>query len=323
MRARSKLSRVGLAGGAILLTTLGWYRVGAVESDSNPYQVIMERNVFRLIPPPCPSAPAPASEPADLPVVAFCGTMATGDQVRALLVVATTESTGNETKSIKGAKTTSYLNLAAGQMDGLIQLARIYPDRQTIDVIISGMRKTLTMKDDGIAKIALGGPASPRRIVAQPSPRTHGADTPSQRLKEMRGADGSAGGSPSPLIAAASANRGGNPSESSAPAESYGNAIVTGNDGGYRTTLDAGGNPSQANGVQGNPALQANASFGVLVSGATSPDNSSITPNQDPSSSQAPVASKHHWPRTIPWLIDVTAQPDNQDDTSDGSGPGP
>jgi hypothetical protein len=300
MRTHSILRRIHVAGGAILMATLGSSRLAAFDADPNPYGVIVERNVFRLNPPPPLPSTEPATETPDLPVVAFCGTMAIGDQVRALLVVATSEANKNNRSASKETKAISYLNLATGETDGPVQLVRIHQDRQAVDIIVAGTARTLTMKDDGIAKIALPAPAPSKATMLHPNASAPILTSVAHNLRGEQGITASAGGDPLTTAGEASANVGANQSRPIGVVASSGNTIVTGNNG---------GDQSQAIALPGNSALQANASSGVIVSGAIPlQDSSSTSPNEEPSSTEDP-AVKYHWQRTIPWLIDVTAPP--------------
>jgi hypothetical protein len=300
MRAHSILRRIHVAGGAILMATLGSSRLAAVDADPNPYGVIVERNVFQLKPPPLPST-APATETADLPVVAFCGTMAIGDQVRALMVVATSEANKNNRSASKETKAMSYLNLAPGETGGPVRLVRIHQDRQAVDILVAGTERTLTMKDDGTAKMALAAPVpSSKTTTVHPNAGARILTSVAHNLRGEQGIDASAGGNPVTIASEAGANDGANQGRPMGVVASSGNTIVTGNNG---------GDQSQPNGLPGNSALQANASSGVIVSGAIPLlDGGSTSPSEEPPSPEDP-AVKYHWQRTIPWLIDVTAPP--------------
>jgi hypothetical protein len=166
MRARSNIRRVNPALGAFFLAFLGACRVLAVDADPNPYSVIIEKNAFRLTPLP-PPAP-PTAETLGLPTVFFSGTETIGGQVRALLAVMPADSKKNDPGAPERKETTSYLVLSEGQSEGSLQLVKIHPDQEAIDIIISGTSMTLTMKNNGFAKTASNAPPAPApKLVGQ------------------------------------------------------------------------------------------------------------------------------------------------------------
>ena len=130
------------AGGSFLLLLAGgaWAHQDATDA-SNPYSIIAERNVFHLNPPP-PPAPPPDTTKADLPVIKITGIVRIGDQTRALFV--------SEPKDKKDNPT--YFNLAEGERQGILEVVKIDPVGQKVEVINSGARATLTIKDDSLAK---------------------------------------------------------------------------------------------------------------------------------------------------------------------------
>jgi hypothetical protein len=168
MRARSNIRRVNPALGAFFLAFLGACRVLAVDADPNPYSVIIEKNAFRLTPLP-PPAP-PTADTLGLPTVFFSGTETIGGQVRAFLAVMPADSKKNDPGAPERKETTSYLVLSEGQSEGSLQLVKIHPDQEAIDIIISGTSMTLTMRNNGFARIAsnsLPAPA-PNRVGQRP-----------------------------------------------------------------------------------------------------------------------------------------------------------
>ncbi len=112
-----------------------------VPDAANPYSIIAERNVFHLNPPP-PPAPPPEPTKADLPIIKITGIVRIGNQVRALFV--------EESKDKK--ETPTYYNLAAGERQGILEVVKIDPEGQKVDVINSGKAATLTVKEDSLAK---------------------------------------------------------------------------------------------------------------------------------------------------------------------------
>ncbi|HWD17994.1 MAG TPA: hypothetical protein VHB20_01845 [Verrucomicrobiae bacterium] len=142
----------------------------AEEPDANPYAVISERNVFHLNPPP-PPAPPPEAPKADLPVIKITGIVKIANRIRALFV----------SQPKNGKETPTYFNLGEGERDGILQVVKIYPDDQKVDVINSGTPATLTVKEDSLAKnegpapaAAPGAPGTPGGPGAPGGPRAPG-----------------------------------------------------------------------------------------------------------------------------------------------------
>ena len=132
--------------------------------SANPYTVIIDKNVFRLNPPP-PPPEAPATTPADLPQYKLTGIVKIGDQTRVLFALAP--------KDAKELPT--YLNLAAGERQGQLELVSIDRDKEEVAVINSGMAMTLSVKSNSYAVSGGSVPAAPaapggRRLPGFPAP---------------------------------------------------------------------------------------------------------------------------------------------------------
>jgi hypothetical protein len=111
------------------------------DDTSNPYAVIVERNIFHLNPPPPP--PEPDKPKIDLPVVKITGFVDIGNQSKALFV--------SEPKDKKAE--TAYYSLSEGEesSDGKLKLVKIHDAKDAVDVLNVGMPVTLTVKDDSLA----------------------------------------------------------------------------------------------------------------------------------------------------------------------------
>src|SRR5581483_2407294 len=144
-----KTALVALLGCCLFLSGARWARADDVNDAANPYSIIPERNVFHLNPPP-PPPPPPETTKADLPIIKITGIVRIGDQLRALFV--------QESKDKKDT-TPTYYNLAAGERQGILEVVKIDPVGQKVDVINSGKSTTLTVKDDSLAK-SEGSPAA-------------------------------------------------------------------------------------------------------------------------------------------------------------------
>ena len=108
-------------------------------NNSNPYAVIMDRNVFRLNPPPAPVVTN--QKPVDLPKVYLNGIIKIGDEVRVLFSIP-----AKDTKS-----QTTYFKLAPGEKDGVLELVNIHPDQQEVDVLVNDTAMTLSMLSNSLA----------------------------------------------------------------------------------------------------------------------------------------------------------------------------
>jgi hypothetical protein len=127
---------------------------------SNPYAVIIDRNVFRLNPPPPPESAN--KKPVELPKVYLNGIIRVGDDVRVLFSIPPKDA-----KSL-----TSYFKLAPGEREDVLELVSIHPDQQAVDVIVDGTPMTLSMLSNSLASAPAGKPAggSPAPAPA-PAPR--------------------------------------------------------------------------------------------------------------------------------------------------------
>jgi hypothetical protein len=192
--------------------------------NSNPYAIITDRNVFRLNPPPPP--PSAEKKPVDMPKVYLSGIIKIGDDVRVLFSIPP-----------KDAKSpTSYFNLSPGEKDDVLELVRVHPDQQEVDVLVNGMPMTLSVASNSLA--ASGG------AVRAPGTRK-----------------GPAPGPPPPGFAGAA------PHESSAiiaggdtEPSRYG-GVAVGGGGGAITTI-GGGDSSSSRGGYGGVSVGGGSSFG-------------------------------------------------------------
>ena len=108
--------------------------------NANPYAVIIVRNAFRSSPPPPP--PAPPQPPApDLPKVIFSGTRKKGSQWFAMFAY--------KAKDAQKKETTTYISLAEGETSGPVQLVKINPNGEEVEILNTGVHVVLNMKDNG------------------------------------------------------------------------------------------------------------------------------------------------------------------------------
>ena len=142
----------------------GFMAAGPPADDaSNPYSVIVERNIFHLNPLPPP--PEPEKPKVELPVVKITGFLSVGTRNKVLFSATSKEK-----------KEPAYYSLVEGERsgDGKLELVKIHPAKDAVDVINDGTLVTLTLKDDaakpsetasatpaGEAPPSPGGPPSP------------------------------------------------------------------------------------------------------------------------------------------------------------------
>jgi hypothetical protein len=111
---------------------------------SNPYAVIIDKNIFRLNPKPPPAVAE--QKPVDLPKVYLNGIFKVGNDVRVLFSI--------QPKDTKIP--VSYFKLApseraTGEGDEVLELVRIHPDQQEVDVLVNGTFMTLSMLSNSLA----------------------------------------------------------------------------------------------------------------------------------------------------------------------------
>ena len=138
--------------------------------NPNPYAIITDRNIFHLNPLPPP--PVVEEKPVDVPKVYLNGIIKVGDNIRVLFSIPQ-----------KDAKSqTSYFKLApgeraTGESDNVLELLRIHPDQQDVDVVVNGTVETLSVLSNSmpstggkrrrcLAASACGCSSSSQRIVS-------------------------------------------------------------------------------------------------------------------------------------------------------------
>ena len=151
------MSWVQMACGLALLTQTAWSAPVAADEDSNPYLTIVDRNPFRLSPPPPPPAP-PEAPPPDLPTVIFSGTVTIGTETKAMFAIKPSAPRGGP----RGAKPqepeeTKFISLKVNETEGPVQLLKINSGGDEVEIMNSGTKVTMNMKDNGYAKL---GPAA-------------------------------------------------------------------------------------------------------------------------------------------------------------------
>jgi hypothetical protein len=128
--------------------------------NSNPYSIIIDRNVFRLNPPPPP--PSAEKKPVELPKVYLNGIFKVGDDVRVLFSIPPKDAKGQ----------TTYFKLAPGEKDGVLELVGIHPDQQEVDVLVSDTAMTLSVLSNSLA--SAGGKSGGGGTSSGPAAAPHG-----------------------------------------------------------------------------------------------------------------------------------------------------
>jgi hypothetical protein len=131
---------------------------GNAGDTSNPYSVIVERNIFHLNPPPPP--PEAEQPKVELPVVKITGFVNIGNVSKVLFV--------SQPKDKKDGP--YYYSLAEGEKsgDGRFELVKIHPAQEGVDVINDGVAATLTVKDDILSPAAEPAPAEKSEKLPHP-----------------------------------------------------------------------------------------------------------------------------------------------------------
>jgi hypothetical protein len=142
--------------------------------NSNPYGIIVDRNIFHLNPQPKPQPVA--EKPVDLPKVYLNGIVRVGDDVRVLFSIPPKDSKSQ----------TAYFRLAPGEKDNELELVKIHPDQQEVDILVNGTAMTLSVLSNSMASAASGGgkaaPAAAAAIIANaPSAVVAGSDRSTSR----------------------------------------------------------------------------------------------------------------------------------------------
>jgi len=236
----------------------------------------MGKNVFHLNPPP-PPPPPPETKPADLPQYKLTGIVKIGDKQRVMFALAPKDAKEQWT----------YLSLAPGEKQGLLELVSVNKEKEFVDVINSGMAMTLSVASNSFASKGAAppsGPAAPgvRRLPGFPAPPPP-APGPAQA---------SASGGGAVIIGGGGNSSGGD--NNTQPNPAGGNAGGGNSGGGYSGVSVAGAStPASYGGGTGGAQYGNGASVGV--NGTTlnlngAPQNAGATRNWPPVQQIDPVA---------------------------------
>jgi hypothetical protein len=147
----------------------------APADSSNPYSIIVEANVFHLNPPPPP--PPPEQPKLDLPEIKITGFVNIGNQSKVLF--------RSQPKDKKEGP--FYYSLTEGENGASgshkLELVKIHPSQDGVDVINDGVAATLTVKDDTLGAVAgATPPAAPGARREGPPGFTPGNAVPGRQL---------------------------------------------------------------------------------------------------------------------------------------------
>lgn len=189
--------------------------------SSNPYAIIVDRNIFRLNPPPPPVAVD--QKPVEMPKVYLSGIIKIGDDIRVLFSMPAKDAKGQ----------TSYFKLAPGEMasgerDDKLELVRIHPDQQEVDVVVNGTAMTLSVLSNSLAS------------ASAPTGKAGGGAAPPQGVRP-----GPAAAQPPVATAAAPAGSSAIIVGGNRESTSYGGGVSVGGGGGGVTTVGGNGSSSR------------------------------------------------------------------------------
>jgi len=263
-------------------------------SPSNPYGIIVDRNIFRLNPPPPPPEPAPV-KPADLPKYMLTGIVTIGDQTRALFALAAKDAKDGP----------SYFNLLPSEKQGALELVSIDIKKREVAILNSGTPMTLSAASNSFAASAGGPPAEApggprgRRLPGFPPPPqppapvpaapAGGATAANQGGAIIIGGGGGAGSSePEPggvFPSGGGQNAANNFAAESSPGYASGGVSVAGG-----APINYGG----AGGFGGASVATPNGTVPISLGGATQ-INAAEVPNWPPVQANSPEASYLEW----------------------------
>ena len=121
------------------------------DANANPYAIIVDRNVFRLNPPPPP--PEPEAPKLDLPTVNLSGFQKIGNEVHVFMAI-----TPKDTKQAR-----IFFNLRQSEKGGeppnTLEVVKIHPNLEEVDVLLAGTPMLLSLKSNSFA--SAGAPKAP------------------------------------------------------------------------------------------------------------------------------------------------------------------
>ena len=172
------------AGAVIVIAATPALAVTIDNGSGNPYQGIVDRNVFGLRPPPPPPDPELNKPPP--PKITLTGITTILGNARALM-----KSPPPPGKPGEPAKGEQYYNLTVGQRDGEVEVLEIDPVAGSVKINNSGSVVTLTFDKDGVkGGGGAGGVPPPPGAVPPPMPGAGGPTGFSMPTRTVRPAGG-------------------------------------------------------------------------------------------------------------------------------------
>jgi hypothetical protein len=178
---------VSMVGGIAFCTAAHAVTAISPETADNPYQSIIDRNVFSLKPAPPPVDPAEANKPQALKITLTGITTILGNK-RVLMKTAALPSKPGE-----APKTEQSYILTEGQREGELEVITIDEKAGSVKVNNAGSVQTLTFEKDGAKLPSTPAPAMPGGVpggvqgipglpVARPLPGLPAGGTPNFQL---------------------------------------------------------------------------------------------------------------------------------------------
>jgi hypothetical protein len=155
------------AGAVIIIAATPALAVTIDNASGNPYQGIVDRNVFGLRPPPPPPDPELNKPPP--PKITLTGITTILGNARALM-----KSPPPPGKPGEPAKGEQYYTLSVGQREGEVEVLEIDPVAGSVKINNSGSVVTLTFDKDTAKGGAGGGVPAPPGAVPPPMPGAGG-----------------------------------------------------------------------------------------------------------------------------------------------------
>jgi len=178
-----------LVSGLAVCTTARAVPVNSAETSDNPYQSIVDRNVFSLKPPPPPADPTEVNKPVVVKITLTGITTILGNK-RVLM-----KTPPPPAKPGQGPQTEQSYILTEGQREGDIEVLEIDEKAGSVKVNNAGTIQTLTFDKDGAKLPATAAPpgsaampgGQPIPGLPMPNPSVHlptpgGATTPNFQL---------------------------------------------------------------------------------------------------------------------------------------------
>lgn len=152
----------------VLVSCLGLVVQGQANTSDNPYQPIIDRNVFALKDPPPAPDPAEANKPP-APNIFLTGITTIFGNKRAL--IKTTPTPGPLKPGMEKPTDQSYV-LTEGQREGDVEVLKIDEKAGTVQLRLAGKEMTINFEDNGVKTAAAvpapGAPGTPPGGLVRP-----------------------------------------------------------------------------------------------------------------------------------------------------------